>query len=258
MSTRRPYKSAGKDPVAIRAAIKRQRQIDARNMDFVLRRAPSMAAQRPGGWKRNTPTAMIAEKKVIDIASATYTFTLFSTPPTPVLLNGCVAGSQNFNRIGRKIEMRSLQIRGIVQAATAMTSGADQFVRMLVVYDKQSNGASPTWANVVQSQDITGTTSSKATDMVNLDNRDRFIILRDKTFIIPYQSTTATQAVAGCPTVHHVDEFLKMNMETVFNAGTAGTVGDITTGSLHVFFCNQISGGQVAFVGSFRTRFVDL
>ena len=56
---------------------------------------PYTPAMRPGGWKRLTPTALIKEKKVIDINPATYNFRPATTPPVPQLLNGCIAGSQN-------------------------------------------------------------------------------------------------------------------------------------------------------------------
>ena len=85
------------------AAHRRQTLYEARRLDTGI---------RLGGWQRNSPTAMIKEKKVVDINVASYNFRPSTTPPVPQLLNGCVAGSQNFNRIGRKIEMKSIQIHG--------------------------------------------------------------------------------------------------------------------------------------------------
>lgn len=208
------------------------------------------------GWQRKSPTAMLGEKKVIDINSAAYAFQAVGAPPTPLLLNGVVAGSQNFNRIGRKTEMKSIQLRGVVSATTEATAN-DTGCRMVLVYDKQANGNAPTWANVIQSQNIAGTTSSTFSDMVNLDNRDRFVILRDKFFIMAYQSIVATEAGMGSNTVCTIEDYVKINLETIFNAGTAGTVGDITTGSLHVFFVGSVAA-QYTFTGSFRVRFVDL
>jgi len=176
------------------ASIQRARQI----RDSM---AAASLAFRPGGWQRNTPTAMFKEKKVIDLVAAVYAFTIPTAPPTPTLLNGCIAGSQNYNRIGRKINMKSLQFRGMIAAATVATAADDQLCRIVIVYDKQSNGAAPTWANVVQSQSIAGTTSSATSDMVNLDNRDRFTIVRDKFFPMAAQVPTATQAAMGSQTV---------------------------------------------------------
>ena len=248
-----PYtKSIDRDQRSKRsAAIQRARQI----RDTM---AAANVAFRPGGWKRTTPQAVLQERKVIDIVSGTYNFQTPATPPTPILLNGCIAGSQNYNRIGRKINNRSIQVRGWINSVTTGAAADDQLCRMLIVYDKQSNGAAPTWANVIQSQDITGATSSTSSDMVNLDNRDRFIVLRDRCYAMSFQSSTATQAVQGSHTVCMVEEYFKINLETIFNAGTAGTVGDITTGAIHVFFCGSNASTIYSFIGSFRTRFEDM
>lgn len=198
-------------------------------------RARAVRASRPtygpytpsyGGYRNQSIPQMSSEKKVIDSNSNIY---VFATSPPSTLLNGCIAGSQNYNRIGRKIFMKSLQVRGYIHAATDGTATEGLF-RMIIVYDKQSNGAAPAYTDVIRSQNVSGVNSSSAADMINLDNRDRFIILRDRAFAMSQQSTVATQAVAGSNTDLFVDEYLRINMETIYNAGTAGTVGDITTG----------------------------
>lgn len=214
--------------------------------------AAASIALRPGGFKRSTVGQMQAEKKVIDLNEAAYAL---SAPGVLTLLNGCVAGSQNYNRIGRKILMKSLQLRLIVAASTPLAS-VDSLCRIIIVYDKQTNGAAPTVANILQSQNITGVNSSSATDMVNLDNRDRFTILRDIVFALAGQSTTATQAIAGGPTVKEINEYIRLNLDTVFNAGTAGTIGDIQSGSLYMLTIGTVAG--FAAVGSTRVRFSDM
>lgn len=260
MASRRYYDSAraigGKSSSIKRQSAKRK---DAIQRGRQIRDAMAVAqvAFRPGGYQRGTSTAMLSERKVIDTNFAGYVFQAIGTPPAPTLLNGCIAGSQNYNRIGRKINNRSLQIRGFVFPTTPPNS-TDQICRMLVIYDRQSNGVSPTWANVIQSQNISGTTSSAVTDMVNLDNRDRFVVLRDRVWICSSISNTATQAYAGSSTVHEVNEYIKLNVETIYNAGVAGTVGDITTGGVFVFFAGSAFTGGYSFAGSFRIRFEDL
>lgn len=217
--------------------------------------APSVVAANAGFLRNRSVGGVRAEKKVIDILQAVYS--VENTGTVLRLLNGCVAGSQNFNRIGRKINLKSLQIHGYFQATAVATANVK--ARMLIVFDKQSNGAAPTYANIITSQDITGATSSTVTDMINLDNRDRFEIIRDENIVIAPYNTTATQSVAGTPTIVPIDRYIKLgNRETVYNAGTAGTVGDIQSGALYVFFiASQPNATGVLFVGSFRTRFID-
>jgi len=165
---------------------------------------------------------------------------------------------QNYQRVGRKITLKSLQIRGLLLPSDDTT--ADQQIRMLIVFDKQSNGAAPTWGDVIKSQNISGTTSSTHMDMVNLDNRDRFEIIRDRTWSITKRDTTATQAFSGSPTTICVNEFIKLgDRQTVYNAGTAGTVGDIQSGSLYFFMIsNNANASGTNFDVAFRTRFIDV
>jgi len=231
----------------------------SRKRVYAPRSMPASAAAISAGYGylryRNARSARV-EKKVVDINEATYA--VENTGTQLALLNGCVAGSQNFNRIGRKICLKSLQIRGYFLATDFST--AQTFARMIVVYDKQSNGSAPTFANIIQSQNIAGTTSSLATDMVNLDNRDRFEIIRDKQVALAALQNTATQAFSGAPTILYVEDYIKLgNRETVYNAGTAGTVGDITSGALYVFFiASQANAAGVTYTGTFRLRFTDL
>lgn len=207
---------------------------------------------RSGGWA-NTARSLTTEKKVIDQNIANYNFV---NTGVFELLNGCIPGSQNYNRIGRKISLRSLQIRGEIHANTVSTVAQDTSVRMVIVYDRQSNGAAPSLSNVIQSQDITGANSSTVFDMINLDNRDRFKIIRDMFFSMSFQNGVATQAVTGQPTLQCISEYIKLNnAETIYNAGTAGTIGDIQTGALYILFLSSASGYE--FTGSFRVRFED-
>lgn len=229
------------------AAYSRQREINS---------AMAVAQQiyrPPGGFIRNaTAPAVLGERKVIDINNNIFAF---SAGPATNLLNGCIAGSQNFNRIGRKIMLKTLQVRGHIQAATDGTA-TEGLCRMIIFYDKQTNGAAPAHTDVVKSQNISGATASTVFDMFNLDNRDRFVILRDRAYSMSNQSTVATQTVAGTTTDQLIEEYVPINMETIYNAGTAGTVGDITTGGLFVIFLSNNASYQ--FSGAFRLRFQDM
>lgn len=216
--------------------------------------APSVVAANQGFLRNKNQLGMKQEKKVIDINAAAYA--VEQTGTVLILANGCIAGSQNFNRIGRKISLKSLQIRGFLQPTDFSTNAT--LARMLVIFDKQANGAAPTFANIVTSQNIAGTTSSVVTDMVNLDNRDRFEVIRDKMFVLGRSNNTATQTSdTAFPLI--VEEYIKLgNREVVYNAGTAGTVGDIQSGSLYVIWISsEANASGVTFNGSFRLRFLD-
>ena len=64
------------------------------------------------------------------------------------------------------------------------------YARLLVVYDKQPNGALPTYATVMQTRDNAGAASNTAFSDPNFDNKERFTILRDTTFVLPSVTNT--------------------------------------------------------------------
>ena len=235
------------------AAVARKRMFDQAYQDL-YGESPAMVPSFVGNLSVGAGLGT-TEKKVIDINTTAYP--VESTGTQLQLLNGCVPGSQNYNRIGRKIFMRSLQIRGAVNL-TDTTAGTNVVFRMVIVYDKQSNGSAPTWANIMTSQNIAGTTASDCFAMVNLDNRDRFVILRDKMFIPGAIDNTATQTYAMGPGTIVLNEYIPLKLETIYNAGTAGTIGDITSGSLYCFWIANANNalGVTANV-AFRVRFED-
>ena len=235
------------------AAVARKRMFDQAYQD-IYGESPAMVPSFVGNLSVGAGLGT-TEKKVID--NNTTTYQVENTGTQLQLLNGCVPGSQNFNRIGRKIFMRSLQIRGDV-SLTDTTAGKGAVFRMVIVYDKQANGSAPTWANIMTSQNIAGTTASDVYAMVNLDNRDRFVILRDKLYVPGEIDATAGQSYAIGPGVIILNEYIPLKLETIYNAGTAGTIGDITSGSLYCFWiANAANASGVTAHVAFRVRFED-
>jgi len=204
------------------------------------------------GFTRNrNALSTRAEKKVIDTY---YNATVQADGSNYALLNGTKPGSQNYDRIGRKITLKSLQIHGKLNVLSNETT-TGFVIRMIIVYDKQPNGASPTYSDVIKSQDISGATSSSYSDFVNLDNRDRFEIVRDHFFQLG-QFTTSPDFATGPLTVP-VNEYIKLgNRETCYNAGNAGTIGDITSGAIFLFLMADDAGANSDL--SFRIRFTDV
>lgn len=241
-------------------AAKMAADMAARRAIFATNRkppAPSVVAANAGFLRNRATSGMRVEKKVIDIVSTGYN--IENTGTQLQLLNGCVAGSQNYQRIGRKINLKSLQIHGKINVADNNVA-AGVTVRLLIVFDKQSNGAAPTYSDIIKSQSITPATSSTVFDMVNLDNRDRFEIIRDLYYTLGGIDTTATQTWAASPLLTNVNLYIKLgNRETVYNAGTAGSVGDIQSGALYFFLiADQANAAGASANLSCRTRFVDM
>lgn len=136
--------------------------------------------------------------------------------PAPVLLNGVAPGTSAVTRVGRRINMKSLLFKYQIQLASTTIGGSP--IRVLVVMDSQTNGAAATAAGVLLTDEITSP--------MQLSNSRRFKVLIDE--VIPCIGTAGPQAAM-------FTRYVKLNSNTEFNDGTAGTVADIQTGSIYAF-----------------------
>jgi len=156
------------------------------------------------------------------------------------LLNGVVQGTTAETRIGRKIRMRSLDIRWTWNLQSTSTGGSP--VRCVVVYDKQSNAAAPTIAQIFNTNDFLSP--------MLLANSDRFIILRS--FISEPVSLNNNLSVSG-------HEFVPIDLDVIYNDTNGGTILDIQTGSAYLMIAQNGSigtaGGEFTFIS--RIRFDD-
>lgn len=176
-------------------------------------------AMRVGGWANPSRGG---ELKFID--------TQFTTDPTAAstaftagtLLNGIANGSDASSRIGRKCTIKSLLVRWSCELRSTSTVGGN--IRILIVYDKQANATAPVITDILLADAFNSPN--------NLSNRDRFVTLCD------YMSESIS--INGNATVANVI-YKSLNLEEMFNAGSAGTIGDITSGSIYMFVAQ--SGG---------------
>jgi len=212
------------------------------------------SALRTGGFSANFGKSS-GEKKFFDVAQAsvqvnsTGLFTLAMVP---------VAGVGFENRIGRKTTATQIYIRGKIGIENAMGTAVAAFntpaqqLRMILFVDMQSNGTAPTQAELLS------TTGPSA--QLNPNSRDRFKILKDKVWVFdPY--------ISGGDSFNRTIASLKIfkklpNIETIYrNSAGAGTVADIQTGAIYIFWlgdqaasANPIAGAT-AFIS--RVRYLD-
>lgn len=173
-------------------------------------------------------------------------------------LNLIQAGSSFFNRVGRKVEMKSLLIEITLRPVVAARSTASDTARILVVYDRQTNGALPAISDILQDTEQNGTNTTQANSNINLNNRDRFQIIRDIRMCLPAITNAATGVpTAAWPTLIQgtasggqgalVREFIKLGeLCTQFRADSSpAVIGDIATGALYLItFSEQAAGAE--------------
>nr|WAE43220.1 MAG: capsid protein [Cressdnaviricota sp.] len=171
-----------------------------------------------------------SEQKFKDIAWAV---TAIDSTGGLTLLNGIQQGTTPSTRIGSVLNMRRIEVR--LQATVTASTGIDQFQRFLLVYDRQTNGAALTGAQVLVNYDTTAPPL--------LENRDRFSILWDCNFHLNAAAESDSQKALYKTCV--------LNLPEVFiaGAGTVDTVADIKTGSLYLMYVGSVTAGATA--GSF-------
>lgn len=185
------------------------------------------------------------EKKFLDVTTAEPLVVAQTAANGVVLLNGCAQGVDANQHIGRQTTMKSLY--WLWQGAIAATTTGAASARLVIVYDKEAEGAAPTVAAAAQT-DIFNQDNIVA--QMNLNNRDRFIVLVDE----------LVEAIGSQgPAAFMRKGYRKVNLPVVFNASAAATVAAINTGSVYaiVWHSGAIAVANAVTNLQTRIRFVD-
>lgn len=186
------------------------------------------------------------ELKFQDIGVTTYQV---NTTASITLLHIPTLGSDFNNRIGRKTLIKSLFIRGRLFWEAGSLNTNSQHARMIVLWDTQPNGAAPAATDVL--------VSAETASQLNPNNRDRFKVLCDKQFVMgPFNGATPA---FGVPAGHSIKLYKKLSLETIFNSTNGGTIGDINSGALYMFWIGTVASGtnDLNAILSTRVRYVD-
>jgi len=157
------------------------------------------------------------------------------------LLNGIARGDEINERVGREVTLRSIQFNFTPHVTVG--TGVDQQQRVLLVYDRQTNATALTAAQVLLTVDTVAPR--------NLENRKRFKILFDRTYALNASGEPGAQVTRRF--------YRKLRHPVSFNAGDAGTVADIVTGSLYIIVIGTnvpgVGAGAVFYAA--RIRYTD-
>lgn len=130
-------------------------------------------------------------------------------------------------------------------SATSLPIG--DYVRTLVVYDCQTNSATPATTDILE--------VASFESPMNLNNRDRFKVIFDKVHVMNPVTYTGAALTAGSPFAKHMYKYKKINLE-VINSGTGGTAGSIQTGGIFLLIIGLNNNGSTTNYYS-RVRFTD-
>jgi len=164
----------------------------------------------------------VIERKNLDLTPQTYNVPLTSSFGSLVHLTPIPQGTGDQERIGRNVRIKSVQVR-VNMIAPSTSANAPSQIRYMVVYDRQSNGTSPT------PNDVLGDGSAaQFLDYMNLSNQERFIILIDKT----------TDSVQSSALGISDSAYVKCDLDMVWE-GPGSNRSDVRTGAVYLMIANN-------------------
>lgn len=184
------------------------------------------------------------EKKSVDTA-------IGATPGTTGtfwLLNGLQEGASVYQRVGRRVRMKSLHFLARLSInGTDRPQFQDDLIRIIVVYDRQPNGAAPVMADLLLDYSQSGATTTDAMSGLNTNNADRFRVLADIRLPLIDTSSNATAVPVEPVTASAICQDLELNINRFINLqgleahykASTGAVGDLASGALFAFACNN-------------------
>lgn len=214
--------------------------------------------------------AQNTEKKGVDTSLTGNIVQTTTTNANIVVANLISPGTNSWNRVGRKVHLKSLRVYGCPDLdfglSAANQAGGANF-RMVVVWDKQPSGAA-----IPNFDQIFGTTAQDGTEAVDsnydklrYDVMGRYKILRDKTLTlnIGWSPLTGTGGVyTNRVNGEYIDEYIDLRgYETVYSGQSAPcTIADISSGALYVVFRGESTNPTISIVGfegACRLRYTD-
>lgn len=127
-------------------------------------------------------------------------------------------GSAGYNRVGRKIRIKSVRVRGDIRSMynAVGTIAPSCIIRMSIVHDSQPGGGTiPDWDDIFSSISVNGAEFQEISSGVKLSATGRFRVLRDWTIPIFFTG-------GGVSTVehrYHFDQYLELkDFESTFRA----------------------------------------
>lgn len=150
-------------------------------------------------------------------------------------------GASESNRVGLKITVRSIDLRGFIYSRGVYTGAYPLFdvVVLYLVLDKQPNGAAPSVTDVFNGSLLT-------VCHVNKSNEDRFVILKKYVHpIVAYVIDSAGGGLVGCSAAcFDIHEDVEI---PVYYTSTAASITNVKSNNICVFVgCSNHGMGQTA------------
>ncbi len=201
------------------------------------------------------------EKKFVDYIDNDNPFALTwaggEMDPTTDAVSAIAQGNGENQRDGRVATLHSVFIKGFFSIAATESSIApldDIIIRVVLVQDRQTNGAQ------LNAEDVMDTIASAVdiNSVKNLENSARFIVLKDKTFLLPRARANTNEGAANLFATAKILVPFKMGVTfkkpiRVNHTGTTANVTTIADNSIHVIGTATNASGLLTYRS--RVRF---
>lgn len=201
--------------------------------------------KRPKAKSKSKPKQRTYKKryftgKEIKIHDHQLTTVLIHQTGAAVLLNSITRGDDYNQRNGRRLNMRSIHLKGIV---TANSAGEDQFARVLLVQVLKPDMSAPSLTQIFNAATVTS--------MRKIDNISNYKVLMDKTLTINKPDEPGSQKL--------IKFYKKCFIPVEYNAAATGAVTDIDTNALFIMTVGTRPNDTTActFSGTCRIHFSD-
>lgn len=156
------------------------------------------------------------------------------------VLNVLGSGTGYSERLGNKVSNQSLAVEA--DFALAQTDASAAVIRVLVIYDRQPNGAFPAIADLLSNNSSATVTFNSA---ISIPYRDRYAVLRD----------TQLPLDPGSGLSRHFECYIKRPLQSSFKSTAYTDVRDIGAGALYlVAFYVQLYGTTVPTISNVHSR----
>lgn len=206
-----------------------------------MRRTQSVVLVRqPGTGNRQFGPTLSKETGYVDTSLTA----ACNTTGTITLLNTVASGTGVTQRVGKKIQLKGLQIRGIINSDSATTIA--QYA-LMVVYDRRPAGALPAITEILD--------SISPVSFLNDANSARFKVLwRTDDRCISTNAQLLNETVA-----HVYNEYVKFSKKgktnrTTYKAVGSGAIADIDEGALYFVTVGGVVAGTADCTGTITTR----
>lgn len=223
-----------------------------RNKFFVVAARPGMSATSAsralgvGAYRRAFTRP---ELKSIDQNFHLWADNVFNSNVGFFYWNGLAQGTGNYQRVGTKAFMRTLQLIWQVKwtDAAAVAGTVPTRCKVAIIYDKDPQNTLPLFQDVFRQVTPSGSAGADIDSFLNLDNSDRFRIIYHKMFQISGVTASGSPGTASLenrqatdPTTHTDRTFFKLNLPLEYkHDGTSGLIDQVKQGAMYVLFYND-------------------